>query len=290
MGTSHHGLARRSITVIVSTNASTPNMNGRAVQYAVPTPRAAAPATIVRSGVPVRARRTINHAQTPMMTACSNSTRRYPCSRCSTPYVHSGSQLCTTHFAPRAVKLYGSTRGMPWPAALRMPVRRCRSSELSVIGRAPMPNPNRARAATNSHSSDGPERRRVVVAVEAVGASVTSRRLRVRLLEVVHEGQHGGADDHYAEGGEHAEHHRDEHLDRCLLRLLLGQLSPPDTHLVGLRAEHTADRHSERVGLEDGEHERPHRGHVRALVEGTHGIGPAGAGPHLPEHAGELVR
>ena len=50
-----------------------------------------------------------------------------------------------------------------------------------------------------------------------------------------------------------------------------------------------ADRDAEGVGLEDGEHERPHLGHVDALVERPHGVGAAGAGPDLAQHAGELV-
>ena len=88
---------------------------------------------------------------------------------------------------------------------------------------------------------------------------------------------------------EDAEHHRDQHLHRRLLGLLLGQLAALDAHLVGLGPQHPADRHAEGVGLEDGEHERPELGDVGAGVEGAHGVGPAGAGPHLAEHAGELV-
>src|SRR4051795_4627927 len=41
---------------------------------------------------------------------------------------------------------------------------------------------------------------------------------------------------------EDAEHHRDEHLDRRLLRPLLSELTALDPHLVGLRPEDTADR------------------------------------------------
>ena len=88
---------------------------------------------------------------------------------------------------------------------------------------------------------------------------------------------------------EDAEHHRDQHLDRRLLRPLLGQLTALDAHLVGLGAQHAADRHAERVGLEDGEHERADLGDVGPGLQGSHGVGPRRAGSHLAEHAAELV-
>src|SRR5436853_7064680 len=100
---------------------------------------------------------------------------------------------------------------MPWPAAMRMPVRRCTNAELSVMGRAPSRNPNNASAAMNNDSSVRPRLVGAAVATrdEAIAAGPAGRGL----LEVMGERQHGRPDDDDEQRREHAEHHRDEHLD-----------------------------------------------------------------------------
>src|SRR3712207_8363926 len=45
--------------------------------------------------------------------------------------------------------------------------------------------------------------------------------------------------------------HGEDHLDRRLLRLLLGPLAPADAHLLRLHAQHGGDADAELVGLDD---------------------------------------
>ena len=56
--------------------------------------------------------------------------------------------------------------------------------------------------------------------------------------------------------GHDAEHHGEEHLDRCLLRQFLGQLVALDAHLLCLAPEDGTDRHTEGVGLDERQDER----------------------------------
>ncbi len=100
----------------------------------------------------------MSQARTANSAACSSTTSRKPPTRWSHPYVHSGSQLWTTHFVPRAVYEYGSVRGMPCPLTMSRPVRRWVSIELSLIGRTPRRKPNSTKVATNSVSSFGARR------------------------------------------------------------------------------------------------------------------------------------
>ena len=206
----------------------------------------------------------------------------------ASPKATDASQLCTTHGSPVAVNVYGSLRGMCQSPTMIRPVARWVRKLLSSSGRSPAKNPAATTTIPATNASDGA--RFIVLAALSVNCP---RRLRPE-RRGARQNWFVDVDDRRAEHDdeqrrEDAEHHRDEHLHRRLLRLLLGQLAALDPHLVGLGPQHPADRHAERVGLEDGEHERAHLGHVGALVEGPHGVGPAGAGPDLAEHAGELL-
>src|SRR5262245_22498694 len=93
--------------------------------------------------------------------------------------------------------------------------------------------------------------------------------------EVVVDAEGGRPEHDDEQSGEDAEHHRDEHLDRGLLRTLFGELTALDPHLVGLRPKYAADRHAERVGLQDRQYERAYFWDVAPGIEGPHGIGAA---------------
>ena len=78
IGTSSHGDRCRSTTVISSAMQIRPNSRGRGVQKAAPTPTAVRPASAVRSGDPVRARRTTSQTSRATSRACSNTTSSMP--------------------------------------------------------------------------------------------------------------------------------------------------------------------------------------------------------------------
>src|SRR5687768_11077492 len=126
---------------------------------------------------------------------------------------------------------------MPRPRTTSMPVRTWTKVELSPIGLAPTRTPRRAHAETNKVSSVGALARRT--------ASLRSRPLRpVTSDRAVEVAQRGGAEEHDEDAGEDAEHHREEQLHRCLLRVLLGQLSPLDPNLLGLGPEDPPHGHA----------------------------------------------
>src|SRR3954471_19991864 len=59
-----------------------------------------------------------------------------------------------------------------------------------------------------------------------------------------------GYEEHHEDRREDADHEWKQHLDRCLLSLLLGGRPSPRTDLIGLRAQDPRHRHTEGVGLE----------------------------------------
>src|SRR5205807_2497354 len=136
-----------------------PTRRGRGDQNGAPIATASPADSAVRNGEPAAARRAISQARRAKRTPCSSWTRWKSPRRCAHPYVHSGSQLCTTQWVPAAVYEYGSTLGMPAPATMSRPVRRWVNMELSTIGSTPSLKPNRTRTATKSDSRLGERRR-----------------------------------------------------------------------------------------------------------------------------------
>src|SRR5438067_1856786 len=172
---------------------------------------------------------------------------------------------------------------MPW-SRMRRPVARWVRNELSNNGRRPVTRPQTTTAAPTTPRSDGRGTRTVArrgVSSTSVSSACTlsactlsASMASARSLAPTGTAEPAtcsgtgldvddrGPDDDDEERGEDAEHHGNEHLHRCLLRLLLRELTALDAHLVGLGAEHAPDRDTEGVGLEDGEHERAHLGYV----------------------------
>src|SRR6516162_5692506 len=98
------------------------------------------------------------------------------------------------------------------------------------MARMPTRNPNTPRMATTSVSIDN-DRERDGAGVRTSG-SARSVAAVTESLEAVEDVDGRRPEDHDEEGRKNAEHHRQQHLDRGLLRPLLGQLLALDAHLV----------------------------------------------------------
>src|SRR5689334_3894059 len=123
---------------------------------------------------------------------------------------------------------------MPW-SRMCCPVRRCQKNELSLSFARPVAQPNTpkkavkiqprpepsggAGAATSGASAGGASR---TAGRSSVGVRVTSERFG--------DVDHRGAEDDHEDRRKDAEHQREEHLDRRLLRLLLREEATLDAH------------------------------------------------------------
>src|SRR6185437_5236382 len=214
-----------------------------------------------------------------------------PMLRYSKAYVTSASHDCATHLVPGAVYENTSWCGMPW-SRMYSPVRRCQKNELSVSFARPVAQPNTPKNAVNTHPRPEPDAGTGVVGAAASGGAGATGRVRVGVAvtsERSGDVDHRRSEDDHEDRGEDAEHEGEQHLDRRLLRLLLGHEATLDAHLVGLRSQEPGDGHTEGVGLQHGEDEAPQLGHVTAVRHGAQRVGPGRTDADLVQHPAELV-
>ena len=111
----------------------------------------------------------------------------------------------------------------------------------------------------------------------------------VRCRRPAHDGHDGRPQDDDEDRGEDAADHREEHLDRCLGRRLLGALAALDAQLLRLDLQHLGDRHAELLGLDDGADEVAHRLGVRPGYHVAQRLASRATHADLGERLPELV-
>src|SRR6266542_168465 len=109
------------------------------------------------------------------------------------------------------------------------------------------------------------------------------------LREGLRNADSGRSEDDEHEGRENEQHEREKHLDRRLVRGLLGPLPALHAKLVGLYTQHLRDADTQLLGLNDGVDERGQLLDADALFEFRHRLSAHLAHRDVAQHARQLL-